>query len=376
MLDGRVKTLHPRVHGGLLADRRLDDHRRQLLGAGIAPFELVVVNLYPFAAALERPGITIDELIEEIDIGGPSMVRAAAKNHANVAIVTSPDAIRRRARGAGRRGRARRRLPARAGARGVRPHRGLRRADRGGAAGPVRGRGPARRRPEDPYPPTLTLALEKVETLRYGENPHQPAARYRRPGTTLDDGLFGVERAPLQGKALSYNNVLDAAAASGLGRALRGPGRRHRQAHEPVWRRRAGDAARGVGRRARSGPDQRLRRGRGADPRGRPSGGRGAHLDLPRDRRRSRLHGGGPRDPGEEAEPARARRRAPGIRRRRRGQRRVADRLDPDGRRRRPGDHARHRHRRTRRRGRVPRGAPRRTRSSSISTSPGAWSAA
>ena len=68
--------------------------------------------------------------------------------------------------------------------------------------------------PEDPYPPTLTLALEKVETLRYGENPHQPAARYRRPGTNLDDGPFGVERAPLQGKALSYNNVLDAAAAS------------------------------------------------------------------------------------------------------------------------------------------------------------------
>ena len=90
MLDGRVKTLHPRIHGGLLADRRLEEHRRQLLGAGIAPFELVVVNLYPFAAALERPGITIDELIEEIDIGGPSMVRAAAKNHANVAIVTSP----------------------------------------------------------------------------------------------------------------------------------------------------------------------------------------------------------------------------------------------------------------------------------------------
>ena len=90
MLDGRVKTLHPRVHGGLLADRRLADHRRQIIAAAIAPFELVVVNLYPFAAALERPGISVDELIEEIDIGGPSMVRAAAKNHANVAIVVSP----------------------------------------------------------------------------------------------------------------------------------------------------------------------------------------------------------------------------------------------------------------------------------------------
>ena len=90
MLDGRVKTLHPRIHAGLLADRRREDHRRQLIDAGIAPFDLVVVNLYPFAAALERPGIAIDDLIEEIDIGGPSMVRAAAKNHANVAIVTSP----------------------------------------------------------------------------------------------------------------------------------------------------------------------------------------------------------------------------------------------------------------------------------------------
>jgi phosphoribosylaminoimidazolecarboxamide formyltransferase/IMP cyclohydrolase len=78
--------------------------------------------------------------------------------------------------------------------------------------------------PADPYPSTLIVALDKVETLRYGENPHQPAARYRRPGTTLADGLFGEERLPLQGKPLSYNNVLDAAAASALGRALRGPG--------------------------------------------------------------------------------------------------------------------------------------------------------
>jgi phosphoribosylaminoimidazolecarboxamide formyltransferase/IMP cyclohydrolase len=90
MLDGRVKTLHPRVHAGILADRRLVDHRRQLVAAGIAPFQLVVVNLYPFGAAVDRPGISFDELVEEIDIGGPSMVRAAAKNHASVTIVTSP----------------------------------------------------------------------------------------------------------------------------------------------------------------------------------------------------------------------------------------------------------------------------------------------
>ncbi|MEO5940202.1 MAG: phosphoribosylglycinamide formyltransferase, partial [Candidatus Limnocylindrales bacterium] len=90
MLDGRVKTLHPRIHAGILADRRLAGHRRQLVAAAIAPFELVVVNLYPFAAAADRPGIVFDELVEEIDIGGPSMIRAAAKNHASVAIVTSP----------------------------------------------------------------------------------------------------------------------------------------------------------------------------------------------------------------------------------------------------------------------------------------------
>ena len=90
MLDGRVKTLHPRVHAGLLADRRRADHREALAAAGIAPFDLVVVNLYPFAEAARKPGLTFDELVEEIDIGGPSMVRAAAKNHASVAIVTSP----------------------------------------------------------------------------------------------------------------------------------------------------------------------------------------------------------------------------------------------------------------------------------------------
>ena len=231
MLDGRIKTLHPRIHGGLLGDRRLPDHRRQLLAAAIAPFELVVVNLYPFAAALERPGIEVDELIEEIDIGGPSMVRAAAKNHANVAIVTSParyDAVLRA-------------LDEDAG-QGIDP--GLRRAlaieafahtaaydARIAEALPKRMSAAGLDLPDeaglpgasDAYPARLTIGLEKVETLRYGENPHQPAARYRRPGSDLRDGLFGVDRRPLQGKALSYNNVLDAAAASALGRALRGP---------------------------------------------------------------------------------------------------------------------------------------------------------
>jgi phosphoribosylaminoimidazolecarboxamide formyltransferase / IMP cyclohydrolase len=229
MLDGRVKTLHPRVHAGILADRRLADHRRQLVAAAIAPFELVVVNLYPFAAAAERPGITFDELVEEIDIGGPSMVRAAAKNHASVAIVTSPAQyaeILAAVEGRGRvddglraalaveafrhtaayDARVAAELPARMAAAGISL------PDAPGLPGAV-----------DPFPGSFTIGLEKVETLRYGENPHQAAARYRRAGATVDDGPFATGEAPLQGKSLSYNNVLDASAAAGIGRTLRGP---------------------------------------------------------------------------------------------------------------------------------------------------------
>ena len=229
MLDGRVKTLHPRVHGGILADRRLSSHREQLASAAIEPFDLVVVNLYPFAAAAEKPGITFDALVEEIDIGGPSMVRAAAKNHASVAIVTSParyDAVLAELEKNGQVGEGLRsalaveafrhtgaydariaaELPARMAAAGV----GL--PDEPGLPGSA-----------DPYPPTLVVGLEKVETLRYGENPHQQAARYRRPGTNKWAGPFALGGTILQGKALSYNNVLDASGAAAAARQLRGP---------------------------------------------------------------------------------------------------------------------------------------------------------
>jgi phosphoribosylaminoimidazolecarboxamide formyltransferase/IMP cyclohydrolase len=228
MLDGRVKTLHPRVHAGILADRRRKDHRETLAAAGIDPFELVVVNLYPFAAALERPGITFDELIEEIDIGGPSMVRAAAKNHANVAIVTSParyDAVLEAISGEGS-------VPlALRSALAIEAFRHTAAYDaRIAAELPCRMDEAAIELPDepglpwstDPYPPTMTIGLEKVETLRYGENPHQSAARYRRPGQGAEEGPFATGERPLQGKPLSYNNVLDAAAAAALGRALRG----------------------------------------------------------------------------------------------------------------------------------------------------------
>jgi phosphoribosylaminoimidazolecarboxamide formyltransferase/IMP cyclohydrolase len=230
MLDGRVKTLHPRVHAGILADRRLASHREALAAASIDPFDLVVVNLYPFAATADKPGVRFDDLIEEIDIGGPSMVRAAAKNHASVAIITSParyDAVldELQTNGSVREGlrcalaveaflhtaaydaRISSELPGRMAAAGIEL------PDEPGLPGS-----------DDPYPPTLVIGLEKVETLRYGENPHQQAARYKRPGTTKWAGPFATGGSILQGKALSYNNVLDASNADAIARSLRGHG--------------------------------------------------------------------------------------------------------------------------------------------------------
>jgi phosphoribosylaminoimidazolecarboxamide formyltransferase/IMP cyclohydrolase len=229
MLDGRVKTLHPRIHGGILADRRLASHREQLAAAAIEPFDLVVSNLYPFAAAAEKPGITFDALVEEIDIGGPSMVRAAAKNHASVAIVTSPEryqAVLAELQANGRVGEGLRSALAveafrHTGAYDARIAAEL--PGRMAAAGVDLPDEPGLPGSADPYPPTLVVGLEKVETLRYGENPHQQAARYRRPGTTSWAGPFALGGAILQGKALSYNNVLDASGADAIGRALRGP---------------------------------------------------------------------------------------------------------------------------------------------------------
>ena len=171
----------------------------------------------------------------------------------------------------------------------------------------------------------LTIALEKVETLRYGENPHQPAARYRRPGTTARGRPLRrrAGAAPGQGALVQQRPRRGRRIGARAGAAR--PGRRHRQAHEPVRRRRAGDAARRVvgGARGRSG--QRVRRRRGADPTGRPGGRRAPRLDLPRDRHRARLRCGRARGPRRQAEPARPRRR--GARRRRS----PAGRRDPTG---------------------------------------------
>ncbi|MER5888415.1 bifunctional phosphoribosylaminoimidazolecarboxamide formyltransferase/IMP cyclohydrolase [Streptomyces sp. NPDC001941] len=200
-LDGRVKTLHPRVHAGILADLRLEDHQRQLAELGVEPFDLVVVNLYPFRQTV-RSGATPDECVEQIDIGGPSMVRAAAKNHPSVAVVTSPeryaDVLAAVADGGFELG-ARKRLAGEA-------FQHTAAYDTAVASWFTNAYAP-----EDGYdglPEFIGETLERKSTLRYGENPHQGAALYLdgQPG-----GLANAEQ--LHGKEMSFNNYVDTEAA-------------------------------------------------------------------------------------------------------------------------------------------------------------------
>jgi phosphoribosylaminoimidazolecarboxamide formyltransferase / IMP cyclohydrolase len=229
MLDGRVKTLHPRISAGVLADQRLEEHRAQLAAQLIDPFELVVVNLYPFAEAAARTDTGEDELIEQIDIGGPTLVRAAAKNHASVGIVTDPaqyDAVMLElGHGKGLTTGMRRELAA-AAFRVTAGYDALiseelsrRWLARRATFSEEHWRLPTEGRE---LPPTFSLQLERVQSLRYGENPHQAAALYRVSGADVAPGTFSAGALVVQGKPLSYNNILDAAAASGLARDLRG----------------------------------------------------------------------------------------------------------------------------------------------------------
>ena len=202
-LDGRVKTLHPRVHAGILADTRKDDHLRQLDELGIAPFDLVVVNLYPFADTVAS-GATPDECIEQIDIGGPSMVRAAAKNHPSVAIVTSPQRyamVLQAVRSGGFTLEQRKALAAEAFVHTatydthVASWLGNAYTDTSDGTG---------------FPAWIGATWDKVSVLRYGENPHQRAALYAN-GFQPEPGL--AQARVLHGKEMSYNNYVDADAA-------------------------------------------------------------------------------------------------------------------------------------------------------------------
>jgi phosphoribosylaminoimidazolecarboxamide formyltransferase/IMP cyclohydrolase len=198
-LDGRVKTLHPKVHAGILADLRLEDHRRQLAELGVEPFDLVVVNLYPFRETVAS-GASPDECVEQIDIGGPSMVRAAAKNHPSVAVVTSPARygdVLAAVKDGGFDLATRKRLAAEA-------FRHTAAYDVAVASWFADGYAPA---DDSGFPEFLGHTYERKNTLRYGENPHQGAALYV-------DGTGGLAEAEqLHGKEMSYNNFTDTDAA-------------------------------------------------------------------------------------------------------------------------------------------------------------------
>jgi len=211
LMDGRLKTLHPRVHGGLLGRRGVDDDTMR--AHGIEPIDLLVVNLYPFAATIARPGCSYAEAIENIDIGGPAMLRAAAKNHADVTALVDPAdyvAVLAEIDASGQTSiDTRSRLAAKAFAHTARYdttvasylQQRLDYADEG-------------------FDDLLALYFDKQQDLRYGENPHQLAAFYRNPGAR--GGSVATARV-LQGKNLSYNNIADADAAIECVRQFAGP---------------------------------------------------------------------------------------------------------------------------------------------------------
>jgi phosphoribosylaminoimidazolecarboxamide formyltransferase/IMP cyclohydrolase len=199
-LDGRVKTLHPRIHAGILADTRNPDHVRQLAELEVEPFDLVVVNLYPFRETV-LSGASEDECIEQIDIGGPSMVRASAKNHASVAIVTSPAAyglVKTALDAGGFTLTERRRLAAEAF---------VHTATYDSAVANWMGTVVADTTDRTGFPAWTGATFDRAAALRYGENPHQHAALYRhwRPGVASAEQLHGKE--------MSYNNYVDTDAA-------------------------------------------------------------------------------------------------------------------------------------------------------------------
>ncbi len=202
ILDGRVKTLHPKIHGGLLGRRSLKAHVEQMNQHGIGPIDVVVVNLYPFEATIAKPDCRFEDAIENIDIGGPSMLRSAAKNHEDVLVVVDPadysrvlDAVKdNTATVALRRELAMKVFQHTARYDGLIAAY-LEKQARGG---------------EVKFPKVLSLQFELAETLRYGENPHQQGAFYREP----DSNESSVSRGKiLHGKAMSYNNFLDANSA-------------------------------------------------------------------------------------------------------------------------------------------------------------------
>jgi phosphoribosylaminoimidazolecarboxamide formyltransferase/IMP cyclohydrolase len=212
MLGGRVKTLHPKVHGGILFQRGKAEDRKQTAEHSIVPIDLVIVNLYPFSATAAKPGVTPEELIENIDIGGPAMVRSAAKNFQSVGVITDPGdypAIAAQLREKRELSLATRLALARKAYARTSRYDGeiATELERLAANGEVT-LGPLEKLPE-----RIHVALERRQAMRYGENPHQAAALYVPAGRPAA-GLAGAKQ--LQGKELSYNNLVDLDAAGAL----------------------------------------------------------------------------------------------------------------------------------------------------------------
>jgi len=204
MLDGRVKTLHPNIHAGLLARRDMPEHMAKLEEMGIKKIDMVVVNLYPFKETVLKPNVSLDEVIENIDIGGPSMIRAAAKNYEAVAVVTNPGKYRsivEEMKASGGIGQDTLRTLMLEAFQSTANYDALIAQHLGGEfCGPQ-------------FPDKLTLGFEKVQDLRYGENPSQAAAFYTDP---LAAGVGSSRMSQLHGKELSFNNILDIESALDL----------------------------------------------------------------------------------------------------------------------------------------------------------------
>lgn len=218
MLDGRVKTLHPKVHGGILHRRDLPAHREAVAAHGIQPIDMVVVNLYAFEKTAAKPGVHFEELIENIDIGGPSMIRSAAKNFHDVAIVTSPsdyDAIAKElAENDGQLSHSTKwRLAQKAFATTAAYDSAI-----ASTLELVTADEPLQLQNSGGFPANLRLSFNKIMDLRYGENPHQKAAMY---SDGSDTGVANGRQ--LQGKELSYNNIVDLQAAWDLAQEFEEP---------------------------------------------------------------------------------------------------------------------------------------------------------
>ncbi len=200
MMDGRVKTLHPKVAGGILARRGHKDDVRAMKEHGIPAIDVVVVNLYPFEATAAKKGLSLPELVEQIDIGGPSLVRAAAKNHDDVLVVTDPKQYDMVAKA----------IEKDEVTEGLRRELALRAFQHTARYDAIIARALSKRFGLTDYPEHLAFAYDRIDTLRYGENSHQRAAFYKKSGprNTAEPSIVGSQQ--LHGKQLSYNNILDA----------------------------------------------------------------------------------------------------------------------------------------------------------------------